>query len=663
MSRCRNTLTVLVAVCLLACWAYPAQARHHVLAIFNLRPTNFEAMGYNGDILYALISALENKKTVEIMPRREMEEILYHAGMVQGDDPQLVNTAGKLLGVHYILFGQVTKRGEDIQVQLNLMNIETGRIVRGWSLSFAGREAIIKEIPLMISGLCDALQNKAQEAVAAAGPAASRPPSADIVNLQLKNEGNAVVLSWQTEPPGPVDGFHVYRAESAGGPFQLLGKTDQAAYTDKGVKRGHSYFYQIGIVSGGEVIKSRRVAQAKDVGERIPHPPLILGAGGHIKRAWLKFVPSLVNDQDNFKIQRYRVYRRDDATNDWRDIASLDAELTSQSELAFFFEDAKALEDGRTYTYAVSSVDSSGRESGFSDSVSVVTRPRPRLTLEKDRLLRKVRLAWEPMKNVDGYYLYRKTGESPWAKVASIRDENVYRYEDDKELADEYHYEYYLTAYDAKGETNPSNQVAAETKAFPAPPQDVLAQTGLVKAVRITWTPLDDPDVGGYAVYRGTRQDELKKIEKVSPNTSGSFLDEGSTFWALEDGQTYYYALKSYNLFGAEGRATRPVVARTKPRPAAVRGLKAVAGDKRIEIIWRRNPEPDIGGYLLSRLQNQGFWSTVKEIGSAETRYVDTDLKVASTYRYKIIAIDKDGLKSDPVESDPVLSPLVKTGK
>ena len=44
-----------------------------------------------------------------------------------------------------------------------------------------------------------------------------------------------------------------------------------------------------------------------------------------------------------------------------------------------------------------------------------------------------------------------------------------------------------------------------------------------------------------------------------------------------------------------------------------------------------------------------------------ETRYTDHDLKPESQYRYRMIAVDKDGLKSDPVDSDAIPSPIVKS--
>jgi hypothetical protein len=43
-----------------------------------------------------------------------------------------------------------------------------------------------------------------------------------------------------------------------------------------------------------------------------------------------------------------------------------------------------------------------------------------------------------------------------------------------------------------------------------------------------------------------------------------------------------------------------------------------------------------------------------------KTRYADNDLKPEVKYRYRIIAEDQDRLKSDPVESEAIPSPIIQ---
>ncbi len=660
MFHVRNiAVTAVVVVAVFWSAAY-AEAARNALAIFNLTPTNMEAMGYDGEILYALISALERQKTISLMSRRDMEEILFQAGLVQGGGTASVAKAGKALGINFILFGSVTKKAGRILATLKLMDVKNQQLIKTWNKSFAGREAILNEIPKFAGELTDTISNRAESY---AFPAAAQV-AVKIENLRAKSQGKKVVLTWKFDPSQPIVGFNVYRSENSEGPYQYQGKTDQNLFDDAKIKQGKSYYYRVGIkLSSGKEIKSSLTIQIKSAGEKIPHPPLVMGGRGYIRRTEIKFVPSLMNEQEKFKIKAYKIYRKKSSDSSWKNISSVSAKMTSQSELAFKVEDHQDLEDGETYFYTVASLDKKKRESPMSDPVTVKTIDRPVLKVEQDNLLRKIKVAWEPQENTAGHYLYRRQGQNEWRKVAKIRAPAKPGFTDKKGLEDEQTYQYHLTTYDAKGESGPSNTIQAQTKDLPPFPQDVITQSGLVKSVKIFWTPGEDPDVGGYAIYRGTGTEDLKRITKVKGYKSNSFLDKGGGFDSLKDGQDYFYTIVSYNLFGADGKPARAVKATTKPRPTLVQGIMTTKGADYIQIKWDKNPQNDIKTYILSRSRNNGYWSTLEKLTADQTVFKDVDLKPKSNYRYKIIVLDKDGLKSDPVESENVASPIVKPKK
>ena len=643
-----------------------SKAQENALAIFNLRPTNFEAMGYDGEILYALVSALRRKKAVQLMPRREMENILSQKAMVQSDDPQMVSKAGKLLGINFILFGQVTKKGTRIISNRNLMDVRQGRVIKTWRKRFSGREDILAQMPSFAAELTRILQNSAGLAAASSGEPAR--PAVQIENLRALSEGKKVILRWEFDPSQPIVGFNAYRSEYADGPYQFIGKTQKSIFTDKKIKKGRTYFYRVGIIlASGQEIKSEIVAEIKNAGRKIPHPPLVTGSKGFVRKAELKFVPSLLNSKEKFKITKYIIYRKLPQNDIWENIAEIDAKkplkMALGIALGFKFEDRHNLDDGQTYTYAVSSIDKRMKESPRSDAFAITTIRRPVLALEKDNLLRKIILAWEPLENVDGYYLYRRTGQENWARVGKIKGSQTSQFTDAKTLADGQDYRYYLSAYDAQGETGPSNKVEAKTKDLPLPPGNLKSKSGLVKSVQLVWTAIHDTDIGGYAIYRGLNPQTLKRIDKSKGYESRSFLDQGKAHKSLEDGKEYFYSVASYNLFGAEGDKGPAVRARTKPRPVPVKGLKLVVqreSDTKgsITLTWTLNPEPDIEAYLVYRRRNAGFWSKTMTIPANQTRFKDSNLRTESIYRYRLIVVDKDGLKSDPAESKSIKSPV-----
>jgi hypothetical protein len=71
------------------------------------------------------------------------------------------------------------------------------------------------------------------------------PPKPPKITGTLPSANN-IVLRW-TNPPGSMF-FNLYRAEKKGGPYTLLGSFQQDSYTDRKVKKGVSYYYQVAAV-------------------------------------------------------------------------------------------------------------------------------------------------------------------------------------------------------------------------------------------------------------------------------------------------------------------------------------------------------------------------------------------------------------------------------
>ena len=651
----RRCLLLLAAVMVLGVRP-PAAAAKNVLALLNLRPTNMAAMNDSGEILYALISSLEKAKGVEVMPRREMEEALFQAGQVQSDDPDLVAQAGRILGVDYVLFGTVTAEAGAVVSRLMLMDVQQGAVSREWQRRFASREAILSGV----AGFADELVRVIVSRPMAPGGTAAAVAGPGIEQLAAEAGEKAVTLSWQITAGAPAAGFHVYRAETADGPYLFLGATDQPRYADTTVKPGATYHYRIGLLTAaGREVKDARTASVAFTGAPRPYPPLIMAATGQVRRATVKFVPSLQNEQAHFTISAHRLYRRQGQTSAWTAVATIDSKQKSEFELAYTVVDAGPLEDGASYQYALTGIDRSGRESPMSDPAPVTVVDRPVLSVTGQGLLRAVDLGWPPLENVEGYRIYRRSDDAQdWQRIGEVRGAQNRAYTDHRDLLDGRGYHYRLTAYDNNGETAPSQEVTARTKDLPHPPEDFAAHGGQVRQVAISWTPVADPDVGGYAVYRGNDAEHLEQITRVRGPEGSGYLDKGSPFTPLTDGTRYFYAVESYNRFDAAGPLTPVVEAVTKPRPAAVAGLAAEAGEDHIALAWQPNPENDIQAYLIWRSRDGGGWAKLQQVAAGTQTIRDADLKPGSVYRYRIVAEDRDGLQSDPFESAAVSSPL-----
>jgi len=674
MGRCKKRIALVLIVWLCMGATAFAQKGLYTVAVFNLRPTNFDAMGYNSDILYTLFSSLENSKTVDVLARRKMEEILFQSGLSQSDNIALVQKAGNALAVSYVLYGNVTKTGASINAQLHLLDVQKQRVVKTWTPAFAGSEAIMADLPALAKDL-EAIITKGG-AVSSPRAATAAKPVIGIENLICKAENKQIVIEWQSDPALPTAGFNIYRASNSGGPYQFQGRTTENTYVDQRIKSGRHYYYKVGLIQpDGRENMSPVTADLKFTGGKVPQPPLVISATGYIRRAVIEFVPSLQNTQDKFKITAYEVYRRSDSEPSWQPLFSVGAGMRSKSKLGFSVEDQEINTDGGTFSYAIKSIDHKQHESALSDPVTVTIPNPPEFRLKGDHLLRRVEFTWQPLAHALGYYLYRKTDTTDWLQVANIKGADSEHYTDNLDLADDTAYHYHLSAYDNTGQTGRSNIVEARTKARPPLPTNLQVESGLVKSARVSWVPTDDPDIGGYIIYRGTKADDLSPIDKVKGYQSAAYMDKGKflpsfgallkkgqLFSSLKDGQTYFYAVAGFNLFGGEGDRTASVSAQTKPRPTAVPGLKASVAQGQILVRWEQSAAQDIASYKIFRSKNDSDWSKIETVPTSQNSYRDTDLKPEIKYRYRIIAEDQDGLQSDPVESNPILSPVAKEG-
>ena len=661
-----------IAVALFLALLAPAglNAKSNDLAIFAFKAADIEAMSYNGEILYALVSALEKDKSINLMPRREMEEILNRAGLVQSSNPNTAIEAGKALGTDFIICGKVAKKDELILTEIKLIDIENRQVLETWKRDFSGHEDIWQKIPAFAIELSSVIKNKEEYLSVSPLPKAEPKKSvhhaayrtgAAIEDLKAVKQGKAVVLTWKFVSDQVAACFSVYRSDKLTGPYQFLGKTDKLQYNDISIKKNGPLYYKIRIILDcGREISTGRSVLFKPVEEKLPYPPIIMSTVGFVRKTRIEFVPSLSNRQKKFKIIRYKVYRKNNSSGDWEQIKIIDANDRSSSKVSFVVEDTAIIEDGREYIYAISSLDKKHKESPLSDLITITTIYPPVLSIKEDNLLRKINLTWLRLKNVKGYCLYRKCDQEDWKIVSMINDENKTNWSDQKELKDGRKYSYYLAARGANGETEPSTEIKAKTKDLPPVPKSFNAKSGFVKSVELSWTPFDDPDVGGYSIYRGPDETNLVKTATVKGCKSDSFMDKGKLFSPLEDGMKYYYLIAAFNLFDAEGKASKPIAANTKPRPGKSKGLTATVKKDCIFIKWNKNPEPDIKAYILYRSKNKGRWSKLLELNSSQTSHTDKNLKPELNYCYQIIAEDKDGLKSDPSESNTISSPLIK---
>jgi fibronectin type 3 domain-containing protein len=193
-------------------------------------------------------------------------------------------------------------------------------------------------------------------------------------------------------------------------------------------------------------------------------------------------------------------------------------------------------------------------------------------------------------------------------------------------------------------ESHPWVQIGSGTASPPTAPQSLAATAGS-GSVALSWSaPVSDGGaaITGYAVYRGTVSGGESATPVATNVSTRSFADTG-----LANGTTYYYQVAAVNAAGtspqsSQAFATPQLVQATVP--AAPAGLVAVGGSSSVGLSWTAPTSggSPITGYTVLRGTTAGSETAVATNVNA-TSFTDTGLSNATTYYYKVAAVNAVG--------------------
>jgi hypothetical protein len=197
--------------------------------------------------------------------------------------------------------------------------------------------------------------------------------------------------------------------------------------------------------------------------------------------------------------------------------------------------------------------------------------------------------------------------------------------------------------------------------------------------VSLRWDPV--AGAAFYRVYRDTSAnftpspmtlvsmpDECRHLDKAQNHTPAWMANR------LAPGTTYYYRVEAVNRYNSRGPACASVAVTTLPTaqkacpPVAVQGLHAIlvsplAPANRINLLWRSNVEPNIGGYEIHRSMSSGYTPSTQTLlakhdvqtsarasvfkGFDHQMYLDANAASGTTFYYRVRAVTKEGLPGE----------------
>ena len=297
-----------------------------------------------------------------------------------------------------------------------------------------------------------------------------------------------------------------------------------------------------------------------------------------------------------------------------------------------FYNDS-GLASATTYAYRISALDWRGNESEKSTTLFVATSdgtaPSVPQNLQGTAVsISRIDLAWTASTDnlgVTGYRIYRDGAVIGTTAATNFSDTGLTEYTS---------YAYRVTAIDAQGNESGLSSTLTATTADgtpPSVPSNLQGTAASTSRIDLTWTAsTDNAGVTGYRVYRNGSQ--------VGTSSGTSFSDTG-----LSEATSYSYRVAATdddgNLSAQCGAVSVTTADATAPSvPSNLQGTAASASQ--VDLTWTASTDNlAVAGYRVYR--NGSLVGT-----TAGTSWSDTGLSEATSYSYRVAAIDSTGNES-----------------
>jgi len=596
------------------------------IAVFDFKNSNpaSQSRGYGEAISDMFITAFAKMPDFEVIERKQLRKVideiyLDQSGVVESETAKKI---GKILGIDVALAGGVAAFANSIEIDLRLLDVETGKVILADSL----KANFEHELRTLVNREVVRLENS--YVIRFYPPA---PPAGLRVEPGIRRN----ILSWSASEEPDFKEYTIYRAESAEGPFTLLGKTRDTEWVDKNLSDGKAYYYRLAAVDTAKM-ESKQCAEMAGITSGRP----VLGQFPVKENIAVKKSSFSWAENEN-DVTGYIIYRSSSADGEFKSIGESHAPRFSEGGFG----------DGETYYYKVAKKYRNGLESEPSKPFAVSTKPRPSVPegfTAQSGLARRVYLEWGNPKESDirEFRLYRSRSEDgDFKRVASVKpgwlSSPSYT---DSGLEDNTTYYYKLQSIDKDDLASPmSSAIKATTKPVPSTPRGLAAAGNKARSVPLSWEKNPEKDIKKYLIF--STEKEGGSFTQIAETAQKEFIHKG-----LKDLTPYFYKIKAVDSDALVSDFSQTASATTKPRPAKPRDLAAESGlVKSVRLTWAANPESDIAHYIVSR--KTGRAGSFKDVGSPKPNsYLDERLADGSRYQYAIRAVDVDGLESDASE-------------
>ena len=442
-------------------------------------------------------------------------------------------------------------------------------------------------------------------------PNAPLPPAAPTVTMTYSDSGKPK-LTWNAV--SGATSYRVFRSESRGTGYSLLGTTTATSYVNTGAAVGKTYYYRVKAVNsvGTSGYSNIVSGKAKTAAPAAPSVTAGNSSTGKPQLTW-KAVSGAV---------KYEVYRSTRQNSGY----SLLGTTTSTSYVN------TGASTGTTYYYRVKAVNRNGMASAYSNIVSgkakAAAPAAPSVTIGNSST-GKPRLTWKAVSGAVSYRIYRS--ESRGTGYSLLGTTSSTSYVNTGAAAGKTYY-YRVKAVNRDGMASGySNIVSGKAKAAAPAAPSVTAGNSSTGKPRLTWKAVSG--AVSYRIYRSESRGTGYSL--LGTTSSTSYVNTGAAA-----GKTYYYRVKAVNRDGMASAYSNIVSGKaTLPAPVLNIGLSVSSGKPMLA--W--DAVPGATSYRIYR-------STSKDSGysllatTTSTSYVNTSAAKGTTYYYRVKACNAAGL-------------------
>ena len=350
-------------------------------------------------------------------------------------------------------------------------------------------------------------------------PNAPLPPAAPTVTMTYSDSGKPK-LTWNAV--SGATSYRVFRSESRGTGYSLLGTTSSTSYTNTGAAVGKTYYYRVKAVNsvGTSGYSNIVSGKAKTAAPAAPSVTAGNSSTGKPQLTW-KAVSGAV---------KYEVYRSTRQNSGY----SLLGTTTSTSYVN------TGASTGTTYYYRVKAVNRDGMASGYSNIVSGKAKaaaPAAPSVTAGNSSTGKPRLTWKAVSGATSYRIYRS--ESRGTGYSLLGTTSSTSYVNTGAVAGKTYY-YRVKAVNRDGMASGYSNIVSGKATLPAPVLNIGLSVSSGKPM-LAWDAV--PGATSYRIYRSTSRDSGYSL--LATTTSTSYVNTSAA-----KGTTYYYRVKACNAAG-----------------------------------------------------------------------------------------------------------------